>query len=379
MATTFQMRQKPLWRLRAPERRILLLMGDLLMSLLALLIALYAWGTEDWLDFSLAFLRERPDFWVYLLPALWMLMLTELYDLKNASNRRETVKGVAIAATVWLIAYLILFFLSPKGSLPRRGVAAFFITAPILTLAWRLFYIKVFTAPLFMRRVMVVGAGRAGCELVRVIKSIWPPPFFLVGLIDDDSIKVGTYINDSPVLGGNEQLFDLVTEYQVTDLVFAISGQMNSEMFERMLEAEEKGIEITTMPILYEELLGRVPIFLLQSDWVLRSFIDQSHTSGFFEITKRFVDIVGGLIGLFLFVLTFPLLALAILLDSGWPIIYTQERLGKNNKPYRIFKYRTMHNDAEKDGKARPASENDERVTRLGRFLRRSHLAETRS
>ncbi|HZW03541.1 MAG TPA: hypothetical protein VFF68_06425, partial [Anaerolineaceae bacterium] len=174
MATTYQMRQKPLWRMRGPERRFLLFIGDLLMSLLALIMALYAWGTEDWLDFSLAFLRERPDFWVYLLPLLWLLMLTELYDLRNASNRRETIKGLAIAASVWLIAYLVLFFLSPKGSLPRRGVAAFFVAAPLLTLAWRLVYIKVFTAPLFMRRVMVVGAGRAGCELVRVIKAIWP-------------------------------------------------------------------------------------------------------------------------------------------------------------------------------------------------------------
>lgn len=376
MATTVPMRQKPLWRLRGPERRFLLLLGDLLMSVLALIVALYAWGTEDWLDFSLQFLRERPEFWVYLLPVLWMLMLTELYDLKNASNRRETVKGVAIAAAVWLIAYLILFFLSPKGSLPRRGVAAFFLAAPVLTLAWRFFYIKVFTAPLFMRRVMIVGAGRAGCELVRVIKSIWPPPFFLVGLIDDDPTKVGTYVYDSPVLGGNAKLFDLIEEYQVSDLVFAISGQMNPEMFQRMLEAEEKGIEITTMPILYEELLGRVPIFLLQSDWVLRSFIDQSHASGFFELSKRFLDILGGLVGMCLFLGTFPLLSVAILLDSGWPIIYTQERLGKNNKPYRIIKYRTMHKDAEADGLARPASKNDERVTRLGRFLRRSHLDE---
>jgi exopolysaccharide biosynthesis polyprenyl glycosylphosphotransferase len=370
------MRQKPLWRLRATERRVVLFSGDILAAMLSLFLALYVWGSTDWLDFSWDFLNQRVETWIYFLPVLWLLMMTELYDLRRASNRAETVRGVAIAAAVWAIIYLVVFFLAPKGTLPRRGVAAFFISAPVLTLLWRFIYINIFTAPLFMRRVMVVGAGRGGCELVTVIKGIWPPPFYLVGLLDDDPEKKGQYVADVQVLGGSRELFDLIGEYHVTDLVFAISGPMNPDTFQRMLEAEEQGIEITSMPLMYEELLGRVPIFLLQSDWVLRSFIDQSHASSFYEVTKRLIDILGGLVGLIGFLAFLPLVSVAIFLDSGWPVIYSQERLGRNNKLYRILKFRTMYQDAEKDGRARPAIENDDRVTRVGRLLRKSHLDE---
>lgn len=373
---TLQMPQKPTWRLRTPERRALLFIGDSVASLLALLIALYIWGSSDYLKFSLEFLRVRTDFWIYLLPFLWILMMTELYDVRRAGNRKETFQGIATAAAVWFILYMIVFFIATKGTLPRRSVAAFIIAASSLTLAWRLFYINVFTAPAFMRRVIIVGAGRAGCEMVRVVKGIWPPPFFLVGLVDDDPEKIGTRVEDVPVLGGGDKLFDLIRQYQVTDLVFAISGPMNPDMFQALLDAEEQGIEVTSMPALYEELLGRVPIFLLHSDWVLRSFIDQSHTNGMYEVAKRLMDIVGGLVGVLLLLPLLPFITIGILLDSGRPVFYTQERLGKNNRLYRILKFRTMYQDAEKDGKPRPAVENDERVTRMGRFLRKSHLDE---
>ncbi len=66
---------------------------------------------------------------------------------------------------------------------------------------------------------------------------------------------------------------------------------MNQTLFQNLLEAEEKGIEITTMPIVFEETLGRVPIMLLQSDWILRSFVDQTHAGGFYELAKRLMDI----------------------------------------------------------------------------------------
>ncbi len=130
------------------------------------------------------------------------------------------------------------------------------------------------------------------------------------------------------------------------------------------------------MPLVYEEILGRVPILLLQSDWILRSFVDQSHAGGFYEVAKRLLDIFGGIIGLILLIICAPFISLAILLETGHPIFFSQDRLGINGQVYRITKFRTMRQDAEKDGKARMATENDDRVTRIGRFLRKSHLDE---
>ena len=113
--------------------------------------------------------------------------------------------------------------------------------------------------------------------------------------------------------------------------------------------------EVSTMPKVYEDTLRRVPIFLLQSDWILRSFVDQAHTGEFYAFSKRLMDIVGGLIGLLLFLPLFPLITLAILIDNGFPVFFTQTRLGESGKEYRIIKFRTMVKDAEKDGKAQLA------------------------
>jgi lipopolysaccharide/colanic/teichoic acid biosynthesis glycosyltransferase len=114
----------------------------------------------------------------------------------------------------------------------------------------------------------------------------------------------------------------------------------------------------------------------LQSDWLIRSFVDEARVSGFFELAKRLIDILIALIGLMICILLAPLTAIIILLDSGFPIIYKQVRSGKRNKPYYIYKFRTMYQNAEKDGKAHVAEENDSRVTRTGIFLRRTHIDE---
>jgi lipopolysaccharide/colanic/teichoic acid biosynthesis glycosyltransferase len=130
------------------------------------------------------------------------------------------------------------------------------------------------------------------------------------------------------------------------------------------------------MPRAYEELLGRVPIRLLEADWILRSFVDEQKVSGFYELVKRLVDIIGGLIGTVLMLITLPIVTLAIVIDDGFPIFYTQTRSGRGSQPYTIIKLRTMRRDAEKVGHPQWASEDDSRATRVGRILRRSHLDE---
>jgi lipopolysaccharide/colanic/teichoic acid biosynthesis glycosyltransferase len=114
----------------------------------------------------------------------------------------------------------------------------------------------------------------------------------------------------------------------------------------------------------------------LETDWILRSFVDHSRVSGFYEFGKRIVDILGGLVGVLLLVIVFPFVSLAILIDSGRPIFYKQTRSGRGAKPYQILKFRTMVRDAEADGIPQWAKEDDQRATRIGRFLRKTHLDE---
>ncbi|HOV07232.1 MAG TPA: exopolysaccharide biosynthesis polyprenyl glycosylphosphotransferase [Anaerolineaceae bacterium] len=364
------------WRIRNSERQAILFIGDLILSYLSVLIGLFFWSQKDWLNFSGEFLNQRAPIWFYLLPILWILFLVETYDIRKANRRDEVIRGIATAAGISLGIYLIVFFISEPNSLPRRGVLIFIIAATILTVAWRLIYIQIFTAPFFMRRALMIGAGKAGSTLAGMLKDVHTGPFMLAGYIDDDPSKQDQIINGYKVLGNGGQLTTLINDLDITDLIFAISGELNPDLFRAILHAAENDVEVTSLPALYEEVFGRIPIFLLPSDWILRTFIDQTHTSGVYESVKRLIDLLISIAGLLVSLLLFPLISLLIILDSGLPILYSQMRVGKYGRPYRIYKFRTMYQDAEKDGVARTATHNDARITRVGKILRRSHLDE---
>ena len=152
---------KKRWRIRDGERQAILLIGDLLFTYLAVFVGLYFWAQRDFLDFTGAFLGQRAPFWFYLLPLVWIIFLIEIYDVRKANRREDVIRGIITAASVGIIIYLIIFFIAEPNSLPRRGVFFFIIFATVLTFVWRLIYIRIFTAPLFMRRALMIGAGKA--------------------------------------------------------------------------------------------------------------------------------------------------------------------------------------------------------------------------
>lgn len=356
----------------------MLLLGDLTAGYLSLLVALYLWASGDqWLQFSLEFLKSRPPGWFFFIPLAWILLMVELYDERKSSDWRATLRNIAITAVIALGLYLILYFFytTPK-SLPRRGIAYFIGAAFVLTSIWRLIYIKVFTAPEFMRRFLLVGAGETGQTLLKVYREITPPPYYCVGVVDDDPNKIGKEIDGYMTLGGSERLLDTIAAEQVSDLIVAISGEMQGRMFQTLLDAQERGVAITRFPVAYEELVRRVPIRHLEADWILRSFVDQAHKSSFFHLGKRVLDLLGGMVGVAMFLVSFPIISLAIIIDSGFPIFYTQTRSGRGDLRYNIFKYRTMRQNAEANGQPQWAEENDKRATRVGRFLRKTHIDE---
>jgi exopolysaccharide biosynthesis polyprenyl glycosylphosphotransferase len=227
-----------------------------------------------------------------------------------------------------------------------------------------------------MRRVLLVGAGNSATTILRAYQDLWPPPFFIVGLIDDDPEKFDREIFGFRVIGNSQDLMPTVVKMEVSDIIVAISGRLKSSMFQALLLAQESGVEISRMPKVYEELLGRVPVEILEADWILRSFVDESRVSIFYELTKRIVDILGAIIGLIIFIIFLPFITLCILIDDGRPIFYSQVRCGRAGVNYSIYKFRTMRRDAEANGQPQWAKEDDQRATRIGRILRKTHLDE---
>jgi exopolysaccharide biosynthesis polyprenyl glycosylphosphotransferase len=377
---------RPSLRLRPSEQRTVLLIGDFIASVAATAGARFFW--YQWLLYRYLESGVKPNvaqriinidvpFWFYLLPLVWLLLMVDSYELHTASNWRRTLRSIAVAPLVGLMGYSLLFTINiDPNSLPRIAIGAFLVFASFLTLGWRAIYIRLYTSSGLMRRVIVLGAGKAGHTLVEAYRKLNPPPFLLIGFIDDDPAKRNRSYNGFAVLGDSEHLLDLVEEYRISDVVVAITGEIKGETFQTILDVQERGIEVTRMPILYEELTQRVPIEHLETDWVIRSFVDQVRIHGLYELLKRSMDILGGIVGTLIFLLFLPFIAVAIALETGFPVFYSQPRLGKGAQLFTILKFRTMKQNAEADGQAKVAEENDPRVTRVGNFLRKTRLDE---
>jgi exopolysaccharide biosynthesis polyprenyl glycosylphosphotransferase len=374
-------------RLRPSEHRTILFVGDLIMAIASVTGAIYTWieynryilvNVEGIKASRLdEFINIQIPFWFYLLPIIWIVLLVELYEPHLAGSGRKTARGIAIAAFVGLAAYSLVFIVRQNpASLPRIGVGAFLFYASLLTLAWRMLFIRIYRTTGQRRRILLIGAGKAGQTLAEIYRAEATRSFILIGFVDDDMQKVGKTFQEIPVLGTTRQLLHLIDAYRISDLVVAINGEIKGATFQGILDAQERGVDVTRMPILYEEMTSRVPVHHLESDWIIRSFVDELRVSGFYELFKRLVDILGGIAGLIIFAVSFPFLGLAVAIDSGFPVLYSQPRLGRGGLRFTIYKFRTMNQEAEADIGARTTSENDPRVTRVGNFLRKSRLDE---
>ncbi|NLB70493.1 MAG: sugar transferase [Chloroflexi bacterium] len=365
------------FRLERGDQRLLLPLGDLFAALMALGISLLFWAKGDtWLRLSFEFLRVRIPGWFYFLPVFWLLLMVDAYDIRKAGNLKETLKSLSLSFIIAASIYLVIYFASEPDSLPRLGVAIFLVLAAIFTLIWRMVYVQLFTTTSKQKRVLIIGAGRAGKALANVVNEQDPPPFNIIGFIDDNPEKLGTTVEGYPILGNHLVLPEIIRDQAITDIILAISNEMSHGMFQTVLSLQESGLRMATMQETYENLTGRVPISLLEADWVIRSFIDHAPTSGLYRIAKRLVDLFMSMVGMVALVIIYPFIGLLIRLDSKGPIIFQQVRLGRNGKPYNILKFRTMKDSKDMEKEALVTAANDPRVTRVGRFLRKTHLDE---
>ena len=386
-------RTSPTLRLRPGEHRMILFIGDLLMAVASVFTAIEVWRRYNYFvevsgliekGFSMGaaerlveeFVAINIPFWFYLLPIAWLVFLVELYEPHVAGSGRQTTRGVAIAALFGLIAFSLLFITRQDTNLPRVGVGAFLFFASLLTLGWRMIFIRIYKRTGQLRRILVIGAGKAGLALAEVYNSLAPRSFNIIGFVDDDVQKVGEIFHDFPVLGTSEQLLELIDDNRISDIIVAINGEIRGKTFQTILDAQERGMDVTRMPILYEEMTSRVPIHHLESDWIIRSFVDGLNVNGFYELFKRIMDILGGLIGLLILLLILPFLALVIFIDSGAPIFYTQPRYGRGRSIFTIYKFRTMRKKSGPMMDMNTTVENDPRITRVGKFLRKTRIDE---
>lgn len=392
---TFRLRPVPLLgRLQISERKLLLRAADIVVVLLSLIAAITAWVWIGGLTPTWALLRGQW-LWASILGATWVgwLILSDAHSLHVAARFPQAALRIFGGALAASFVYLALFFVSSRavytsgvaeilGALgvdrqPLRVAPALsIIFATALLLAWRGLYAWSLSGPLTRRRILILGAGRAGGAIARVIARTHYTYYEIVGFVDDDPAKQGAAVEGAPVLGGHEGLARLVERHGVDEVIVAISAEVRGTLFQALMDCHERGVHLVPMPLLYEELTGRIAVEHVGSQWYIALPLQPTRARTANLFFKRSFDVATGLLLGALLVLLFPLIALAIALDSPGPVLYVQERVGLHGRRFRVWKFRSMRQDAEASGEAQWAASNDGRITRVGRFLRRARLDE---
>jgi sugar transferase (PEP-CTERM system associated) len=177
------------------------------------------------------------------------------------------------------------------------------------------------------------------------------------------------------LLTAGKSLTDTARGLKVDEIVVALSERRGGAMpLRELLDCKLHGIKVLDLASHFEQTLGQIRLDALRAGWLI--FGDGFRQGAFRTAIKRLFDITFALILLTLALPVMLLTAIAIMLESGLPIFYRQERVGKNGRLFDVIKFRSMRTDAEKDGKPRWASGNDSRVTRVGRFIRKTRIDE---
>jgi len=225
------------------------------------------------------------------------------------------------------------------------------------------------------RRVLIVGAGEAGRAIARELRQYRQPRYEVVGFVDDDPFRMS--LSDGRILGTRDDLLDLVQKHRVDEVIIAYAPTWQQRLAESLIQGDQGKVDVKIVPTLYEAMIAK-PKFWQINDIPVLSLNGHRTESSYrrYEIAKRILDVVVSCIILIVSLPILMLVALLIKLTSPGPMIYKQERVGKDGKPYTIYKFRTMVHEAEKDTGPMLSPKNDGRVTWIGRILRVSKLDE---
>jgi exopolysaccharide biosynthesis polyprenyl glycosylphosphotransferase len=364
-------------QLRISERRWLLMVGDTAAVFLAVLIALAIWANvAESTEFNLRFVLSQA-FWFPLLAMLWVILASanDFYDLTIATDRGLTLQRLVSITGQILVIYLVVFFLSPRDALPRLfilyyGVGSFFLIA-----GWRALSPALLGWATDPRQVLIVGTGATTNEIISAIRSARQNTYGLRGIIGSVD-EIGQLIENVPVIGTGSDLMNFVRRDEISELVLTSTRDLDGDVFQGVMDAYEYGVDLVPMPLLYERLTGRVPVEHVKDNWAVVLPTEGASILNPYITLKRLLELVLSGIGMVVFLLLLPFIALAIKLDSPGSIFYTQDRVGVNGRLFRVYKFRTMVSNAEALTGAVFSAKGDPRITRVGNFMRKVRLDE---
>ena len=354
-----------------PRSLLLLLVLETLTLVGSFLLA-HAWFAGDTVLAS-AFSENA---WLPVAVLLGTMQVAGLHDDHALEGMLGMVLRLALAFGVGIVTLALL----AAGGVSPRADGPWLLTGVAIALSLimieRLCLFRWMVAERFRRRVLVLGSGPRAREIEQLIhRSSGGKRFHLVGYLADSALPGADMSTASPIwsMPGEDELLDFSRRHRVQEIVVAVRDRRGKLPIEQLLECKLHGVRVCDMSTFMEREGGQIRLESLNASWLV--FHDGFLRSGFGSFLKRAVDIAASLLLLIPGLPLMALAALAITLEDGGPIFYRQTRVGQNGRVFRLTKLRSMRVDAEAGG-ARWADKDDQRVTQVGKVLRKTRIDE---
>ena len=361
-------------------RLVLMLISDAVLALAALYTAVsLRLGMEalrqGWLEGE----ALKVSF-IFVGVSLFSSYLMEVYSLTRRSSKWEIFTSCAQCGCAAFFFLSVIYYVEPDVIL-GRGVL--FLAIAFFSLYQALWHIVSTSGkyqPRFGQRVLILGTGELARELGELVLA--DSPFTLAGFLEcatDEKNPGQQHVPapaslPGPMLEMQGDLLSTARRERANVMVVALSERRGVLPLQQMMQCKLNGIEVLDAPTFYEVLQGKLMLEQMTPGWII--FSAGFRRTALVNVYKRCIDIVLSLTGILLSAPFFPFIALAIKLESPGPIFFKQVRVGSGEKPFLLYKFRSMGRDAEKGSGAVWAVKNDARVTRVGRFLRNSRIDE---
>ncbi len=348
-------------------RRILLLLGDVVIFYIGLYLALLArhkgvvdtelWA-KHWPDFSIVFI-------------LWILVLyiADFYNLNNAKNNQNFIVRTTLSATILTTVALAYFYIIPNINITPKIVLVLDVifTTALLTI-WRL----IFNARAKNSKANIIVLGHSD-ESIVLLEDIQKNPqwgFNIVAIFDE---QAKPNISSFPILSDIKKLKTTLQSSKTKIVIVDDKLYQSPEHIEELFELLDTSVTILPLTSFYEEIAHKIPLNKITKAWFLENISHNTHSSH--DKIQRIFDVCLSIIGIAITLPFYPLIAILIKIDSKGTVFYSQKRLGFLGKQFSMFKFRTMITNAEKNG-AQWAKVNDIRITKIGKFLRKTRIDE---
>ena len=356
------------WLLLLVVVELLILIGSLLVSM-----PLRYWNDPENLAlFSPGIELRAAIFGVVMVTAMAAM---GLYHPNLRQNWLGLLARQAVGFLMGGVCVVIVFYVFPQAYVGRSVIGiAMLISFPLISLIRGLF-VRLLDIDDLKRRVFVLGSGRRAAKIVRGMRRrVDRRGFKVVGFfaLPGETLAVP----EDQLVQHPGSLAEVARRMQINEIVIAQEDRRGHMPMADLLICKQRGIRITSLIAFFEREQGKVKLSLIDPSWLI--FSSGFDASPLRKVSKRLFDCSLTLVILLLAWPFILLTALAVRLESGRgaPILYRQARVGEGNQNFMLIKFRSMRTDAEQDGVARWASKHDDRVTRVGRFIRKVRLDE---